>query len=161
MSAIAVECPLTWTNRMHIGVAHHVTALIFYNITRCYDKHVAVIAVAVAAGDIIKYLSFVFGSFVWEIHVRYNKKVYLKKIVLRCLEYWIHFILSVTCYYICFIQLCFTCQALQFCAIIFFPFSMCWTLVKFILMFSMWLCVLLIVQYWLSYICNGHWWLNV
>ena len=56
--------------------AHHVTALIFYNITRCYDKHVAVFAVAVAAGDIIKYQSFVYGSFVWGIHVRYNNRKY-------------------------------------------------------------------------------------
>ena len=53
------------------------TALIFYNITRCYDKHVAVFAVAVATGDIIKYQSFVYGSFVWEIHARYNKIKYM------------------------------------------------------------------------------------
>ena len=33
----------------------------------------AVFTVAVAMGDIIKYQSFVYGSFVWEIHVRYNK----------------------------------------------------------------------------------------
>ena len=58
---------------MRISVEHHVTALIFYNITRCYGKHVAVFAIAVATGDIIKYQSFVYGSFVWEIHVRYNK----------------------------------------------------------------------------------------
>ena len=76
MSAIAVERLLTWTNRTRIGVAHHVTALIFYNITRCYDKHVAVFAAAVATVDIIKYQSFVYGSFVWEIHVRYNKNNY-------------------------------------------------------------------------------------
>ena len=31
-----------------------------------------VFAVAIAAGDIIKYQSFVYGSFVWEINVRYN-----------------------------------------------------------------------------------------
>ena len=36
----------------------------------------AVFAVAVAPGDIIKYQSFVYGSFVWEIHVRYNKLKY-------------------------------------------------------------------------------------
>ena len=47
--------------------------MIFYNITRCYGKHVAVFAVAVAAGAIIKYQSFVYGSFVWGMHVRYNK----------------------------------------------------------------------------------------
>ena len=61
---------------MRIGVAHHVTALIFYNITHCYDKHVAVFAIAVATGDIIKYQSFVYVSFVWEIHVRYNNMKY-------------------------------------------------------------------------------------
>ena len=61
---------------MCIGVAHHVTALIFYNITRYYGKHVAVFAVAVAAGDIIKYQSFVYGNFVWGIHVRYNNTIY-------------------------------------------------------------------------------------
>ena len=36
----------------------------------------AVFAIAVAPGDIIKYQSFVYGSFVWEIHVRYNKLKY-------------------------------------------------------------------------------------
>ena len=76
MSAIAVECLLTRTNRTRIGVAHHVTALIFYNITCCYGKQVAVFAVPVAMGDIIKYQSFVYGSFVWEIHVRYNNDNY-------------------------------------------------------------------------------------
>ena len=75
MSAIAVKRLLTRTNRMRIGVAHHVTALIFYNITRCYGKHVAVFAIAVAMGD-LKYQSFVYGSFVWGIHVRYNKRIY-------------------------------------------------------------------------------------
>ena len=47
-----------------------------YNITRCYGKHVTVFAVAVAAGDIIKYQSFVYGSFVRGIHVRYNNIKY-------------------------------------------------------------------------------------
>ena len=37
-----------------------------------------VFAAAIAAGDIIKYQSFVYGSFVWEIHVRYNKIIYLE-----------------------------------------------------------------------------------
>ena len=50
--------------------------LIFYNITRCYGKRVTVFAVAIAAGDIIKYQSFVYGRFVWEINVRYNKISY-------------------------------------------------------------------------------------
>ena len=35
-----------------------------------------VFAVAIAAGDIIKYQSFVYGSFVWGIHVRYNNRIY-------------------------------------------------------------------------------------
>ena len=48
--------------------------LIFYNITRCYGKRVIVFAVAITAGDIIKNLSFVYGGFVWGIHVRYNNK---------------------------------------------------------------------------------------
>ena len=48
--------------------------LIFYNITRCYGKQVTVFTVAITAGDIIKYQSFVYGSFVWEIHMRYNKR---------------------------------------------------------------------------------------
>ena len=34
-------------------------------------------AVTIAAGDIIKYQSFVYGSFVWGIHVRYNKIKYV------------------------------------------------------------------------------------
>ena len=51
--------------------------LIFYNITRCYGKRVTVFIVAIAAGDIIKYQSFVYGSFVWEIHMRYNKLQYI------------------------------------------------------------------------------------
>ena len=37
----------------------------------------AAFAVAVARGDIIKYQSFVYGSFVWGIHVRYNNKAYI------------------------------------------------------------------------------------
>ena len=36
----------------------------------------AVFAIAVATGDIIKYQSFVYVSFVWEIHVRYNNMIY-------------------------------------------------------------------------------------
>ena len=30
-------------------------------------------AIAIEAGDSVKYPSFVYGSFVWEIHVRYIK----------------------------------------------------------------------------------------
>ena len=55
---------------------HHVTAQIFYNISGCYGKHVAAFAFTVATGDIIKYQSFVYGSFVWGIHVRYNNLKY-------------------------------------------------------------------------------------
>ena len=76
MSPIAVKRLQTRTNRTRIGVAHHVTGLIFYNVTRCYGKHVAVLAVAVATCDIIKYQSFVYRCFVWGIHVRYNKIQY-------------------------------------------------------------------------------------
>ena len=50
--------------------------LIVYNITHCYGKRVTVFAVAIAVDDIIKYQSFVYGSFVWRIHVRYNKTKY-------------------------------------------------------------------------------------
>ena len=50
--------------------------LIFYNIIRCYGKRVTVFAVAIAAGDIMKYQPFVYGSFVWGIHVRYNNSLY-------------------------------------------------------------------------------------
>ena len=79
MSAIAVERLLTRTYRTRIGVAHHVTALIFYDITRCYGKHVAAFAVAIAAGDIIKYQSFIYGSFVWGIHVRFINILYVSR----------------------------------------------------------------------------------
>ena len=48
--------------------------LIFSTITRCYDKRVTVFAVAIVAGDSVKYQLFVYGTFVWEIHVRYNNK---------------------------------------------------------------------------------------
>ena len=37
MSAIAVERLLTWTNRARSGVAHHVTALIFYNMANTWQ----------------------------------------------------------------------------------------------------------------------------
>ena len=47
--------------------------LIFLTITCCYGKQVTVFAVAIAAGDSVKYQSFFYGSFVLEIHVRYNK----------------------------------------------------------------------------------------
>ena len=50
--------------------------LIICNSTHCYGKRVTVFAVAIAAGDIIKYQSFVYGSFVLGIHVRYNKTKY-------------------------------------------------------------------------------------
>ena len=74
------SCPplllnVSWPERSH---AHRRCAseewLIFSTITRCYDKRVTVFAVAIVAGDSVKYQSFVYGSFVWEIHVRYNNK---------------------------------------------------------------------------------------
>ena len=54
--------------------------MIVENIIRCYGKRVTVFAVAIAAGDIMKYQLFVYGSFVWEIHVRYNKQNYMYSI---------------------------------------------------------------------------------
>ena len=51
--------------------------LIFSTITRCYGKRVTVFPVAIAAGDRVKYQSFVYGCFVWEIQVRYNNKLHL------------------------------------------------------------------------------------
>ena len=80
MSAIAVERLQTRTNRSRIGVAHHVTALIFYIITCCYCKHVAVFPVAVTTGDIIKYQSFAYGSFVSGFHVRSDNDFYVQNI---------------------------------------------------------------------------------
>ena len=50
--------------------------LIFSTINRCYGKRVTVLTVPIAAGDSVKYQSFVYGSFVWEIHVRYNNVKY-------------------------------------------------------------------------------------
>ena len=46
--------------------------LLVYTITRCYGKLVTALDVDIGAGDSIKYQTFVYGSFVWEIHVRYN-----------------------------------------------------------------------------------------
>ena len=43
----------------------------------------AVLADAVATGEIKKYQSFVYGSFVWEIHVRYSNLIYL---LVSCLQ---------------------------------------------------------------------------
>ena len=69
MSAIAVE---------RLQYAHQRCAsderLIFSTITRCYDKQVTVFAVAIVAGDSVKYQFERFGRFVWEIHVRYINK---------------------------------------------------------------------------------------
>ena len=90
MSAIAAERLLTWTNRRRILVAHHVTRhterLIISTITRCYGKWVTLFATAIAVGDSLKYHSFVYGSFVWGIHVRYNN--------VNCFVIWLERILS-------------------------------------------------------------------
>ena len=50
--------------------------LIFSTITRFYGKRLTVFAVALAAGDSVKYQWLVYGSFVREIQVRYNKRIY-------------------------------------------------------------------------------------
>ena len=42
------------------------------NTIYCYGKRVTVFAAAIAAGDSVKYQSFIYGSFVWEICVSYN-----------------------------------------------------------------------------------------
>ena len=55
----------------------------------CYGKRVTVFAVAIAAGDIIKYQPFVYGNFVWGIHVRYNNKIYYA--ITACTTYTITF----------------------------------------------------------------------
>ena len=47
----------------------------------------AAFAVAVATGDIIKYPLFVYGSFVWGIHVRYNNAYYYPY-VLYCICFY-------------------------------------------------------------------------
>ena len=74
MSAIAAE---RFVNESY---AHwHCTSdkrLIFLTITRCYGKRVTVFPIAIAAGDRVKYQLFVYGSFVWEIQVRYNNKLH-------------------------------------------------------------------------------------
>ena len=78
-------------NRTRIGLVQYVTALISY-ITRCYGKHVAIFTFAVATGDIIKYQWFVYGSFVWEIHVRYtciiNEKLSVMDSIYRLSSTW-------------------------------------------------------------------------
>ena len=67
MSAIAVECLLT---HWRCASCDHTD---IYTITRCYGKRVTVFVVAIATGDSLKYKLSVYGSFVWEIHVRHNK----------------------------------------------------------------------------------------
>ena len=78
MSAIAVERVLS--PDVNEPYAHQrcssETQLIFSTITHCYGKRVTVFTVPIAAGDSVKYQSFVYGSFVWEIHVRYNNDKY-------------------------------------------------------------------------------------
>ena len=64
----------------------------------------AVLAVAVAPGDIIKYQSFVYGSFVWEIHVRYNNIKY-QSFVYGSFVWEIHVRYNKCKYYVCGIKL--------------------------------------------------------
>ena len=74
MSAIAVERLLHLNEPNADRRCAYGEQLIFSTITRCYGKRVTVFAVAIAAGDSVKDQSFVYGCFVWEIHVRYNKR---------------------------------------------------------------------------------------
>ena len=62
---------------MCIGVAQPKTPDV-YTITHCYGRHETVFGIPIAAGDSVKYMSFVYGNFEWGIHVRYNKKDYGK-----------------------------------------------------------------------------------
>ena len=48
--------------------------LIFSTITSCYGKGVTVFVVAIVVGDSLKFQLCVYGSFVWEIYVMFNKK---------------------------------------------------------------------------------------
>ena len=90
MSAIAVERLLS--PDVNEPYAHQrcssETQLIFLTITRCYGKRVTVFTVPIAAGDSVKYQSFVYGSFVWEIHVRYNNDKYTVRN--HILQYCLH-----------------------------------------------------------------------
>ena len=75
------SCPplllnVSWRERTVRASALRVMWPPWYFITRCYGKQVEVFGVAVATGDIIKYQSFLYGSFVWGIHVRYNNIKY-------------------------------------------------------------------------------------
>ena len=70
MSAIVVERLLSPDVNKTLRASDK--RLIFFTITRCYGKRVTVFCVPIAAGDSVKYQSFVYGSFVWEIHMRYN-----------------------------------------------------------------------------------------
>ena len=63
MSAIVTECLCT-----RIGVAHNDMNTMIH----CYRKRVTVYVAAIAVGDSINYQSFVYGSFKWTIHVKYN-----------------------------------------------------------------------------------------
>ena len=76
---MAKSCLMSAIADMNEPYAHRRCAsderLIFSNITCCYGKQMTVFAVAIAAGDSVNYQSFVYGSFVWEMHVRYNNKI--------------------------------------------------------------------------------------
>ena len=74
MSAIAVERLLGPDKNKTLCASDEL--LIFFTITCCYGKRVTVFAVPITAGDSVKYQSFVYGSFVWEIHMRYNNVKY-------------------------------------------------------------------------------------
>ena len=74
MSAIAVERLLSPDVNETLRASDE--RLIILTINRCYGKRVKVFCVPIAAGDSVKYQSFFYGSFVWEIHVRYNNLKY-------------------------------------------------------------------------------------
>ena len=60
-------------SRTCIRVMH----VIFYTIKHCYGKRPKVFAAAIATFDSIKYQKLAYGSFVWEIHLRFNNIYYV------------------------------------------------------------------------------------
>ena len=74
MSAIAVKRLLSHDVNETLRASDE--RLIFLTINHCYGKRVTVFCVPIAADDSVKYQSFIYGSFVWEIHVMYNNVKY-------------------------------------------------------------------------------------
>ena len=65
--------PTSWGSGCSIKLLNE-TSQCFLGII-CYGKRVTVFAIAIAAGDIIKYKSFIFGSFVGEFTRHMEKSV--------------------------------------------------------------------------------------